>query len=859
MHNDKKADPMTAMTSCLDRRGFFPRLSSHHQPRLRLSQPLLDSMARVRLVCAPAGSGKTALLTECFLQAPASCERAWLPLAGVMLNRMQLCQRLAQALGLPESIDEAGLIAMLTFWSRPTWLFIDDYCRLPDPLLDALLDRLLAVSSPALTWWVSTRRRPQCNWPRLLLNDELYECEQATLALTHEEVAGALPHLPPEQAGSVATRIVQRTGGWCAGARMALLQKCNESQGILPRQRVDTLLDYLQHELFSGLTPEQAEAWRVLAHLPRFNTELCEHLFGAGEGAPLLSALQVLGCFIEPWHESADWLQVFAPLSRIMCEEHWPAGRSWHRRACQWFTAAQDWRAAFEQALLADEYETAVSLLQHLSLEDLFEDQTVVLLLRLQERHGQELILATPQLIGLMTAAALFAGRFEHAAVCIGHLSRFMPQPGAQLEQQLLARWQAQQGWLLHLQGQMEPAREHFREALAALVPHAWQVRLLCLSGQTQQALLCGELEQAHAINREALCLARAQGSLLFEGLLELDHAQLLEQRGAPARAESLLLAIDQLLRARADQPTPLLGRISLRRGRLALCMGHETQAAELFQKGLEDCLRSHDKRVLYGYLGQAQLAANKSDYALAFERLREAERVMQQRQIPDTVYRGVLLQVSSQFWLQQGRPQLAQEALGRLLRHYRGPHARQAPPATLELIARIEYLLACACMKLSPAENGLAQVQQLLKQAQAKGMLNMETELQLAIAQLAESSGDHVLAQRAFQRAQLLVERCHLHQALREWQLRRDTNIASQVMADGNSPFTEEMHELALSRRELEVLRLIAQGASNQQIAEQLYISLHTVKTHARRINGKLGVERRTQAVAKAKSLGFL
>ena len=60
------------------------------------------------------------------------------------------------------------------------------------------------------------------------------------------------------------------------------------------------------------------------------------------------------------------------------------------------------------------------------------------------------------------------------------------------------------------------------------------------------------------------------------------------------------------------------------------------------------------------------------------------------------------------------------------------------------------------------------------------------------------------------------------------------------------------------LSSRELEVLGLIALGNSNQQIAEQLFISLHTVKTHARRIHSKLGVERRTQAVAMAKKLGL-
>jgi ATP/maltotriose-dependent transcriptional regulator MalT len=64
---------------------------------------------------------------------------------------------------------------------------------------------------------------------------------------------------------------------------------------------------------------------------------------------------------------------------------------------------------------------------------------------------------------------------------------------------------------------------------------------------------------------------------------------------------------------------------------------------------------------------------------------------------------------------------------------------------------------------------------------------------------------------------------------------------------------------DACLSCRELTVLRLIAQGLSNQEVAEQLFISLHTVKTHARRINGKLGVARRTQAVAQAKALGLL
>ncbi|MGH8360932.1 MAG: response regulator transcription factor, partial [Pseudomonas sp.] len=69
-----------------------------------------------------------------------------------------------------------------------------------------------------------------------------------------------------------------------------------------------------------------------------------------------------------------------------------------------------------------------------------------------------------------------------------------------------------------------------------------------------------------------------------------------------------------------------------------------------------------------------------------------------------------------------------------------------------------------------------------------------------------------------------------------------------------------ETPHTLeTLSTRELAVLHLIAQGCSNQEISNQLFISLHTVKTHASHINSKLGVERRTQAVARAQEMGLL
>ena len=82
---------------------------------------------------------------------------------------------------------------------------------------------------------------------------------------------------------------------------------------------------------------------------------------------------------------------------------------------------------------------------------------------------------------------------------------------------------------------------------------------------------------------------------------------------------------------------------------------------------------------------------------------------------------------------------------------------------------------------------------------------------------------------------------------------------LLTHVPTAAPRPSIENSTAEQLSSRELAVLRLIAQGCSNQEISEQLFISLHTVKTHASHINSKLGVERRTQAVARAKELGLL
>ena len=85
---------------------------------------------------------------------------------------------------------------------------------------------------------------------------------------------------------------------------------------------------------------------------------------------------------------------------------------------------------------------------------------------------------------------------------------------------------------------------------------------------------------------------------------------------------------------------------------------------------------------------------------------------------------------------------------------------------------------------------------------------------------------------------------------------------VEKEVYLHPASPFTfneVQQQKLGLSHREIEVLQLMAAGMSNQEIADQLYVSIHTVKTHTSNVFQKLDVKRRTQAVEKAKQLQLI
>ena len=89
-----------------------------------------------------------------------------------------------------------------------------------------------------------------------------------------------------------------------------------------------------------------------------------------------------------------------------------------------------------------------------------------------------------------------------------------------------------------------------------------------------------------------------------------------------------------------------------------------------------------------------------------------------------------------------------------------------------------------------------------------------------------------------------------------------RELIVEREVRVPAATPFAlneKRLRELAITKRELEILGLIANGLSNREIAERLFVSENTVKTHSSRLFDKLSVKRRTQAVQRGKELGLI
>ncbi len=828
-----------------------PRLMPGHVLRPRLSEALLSAHCRLRLLCAPVGSGKSALLSECAQQCPADTRLLYVNLRGKALSPQALLQRLADALGMVG--DDPGQVRQhLDNPSSAVWLMIDDYPRLPDTALDEVLNDLILNASPRISWWLACRRRPALQLTRLLLDGDLFELGSAELGFNEHELGELLHHKGLQWPWPVISDLRDDSQGWCAGIRLYLLA-LKAQTAPLPFASADALLyQYLRRELLDELPEPWRQALFTLAQLPYFDAGLCEHLLGVGEGAGLLEQMSNGGVFIEPVGTDGQVFEVQPAVKRALAGElPETLAKAVFRKACQWYVSQDNVRLALEYAVRADQPEMAASLMQRFTGDALLQGRSLAQLMQWRRELPLELLTSTPRLLILNAWALLLSGRLDEAQGYTDQLTRFVPQPDAQRQFELIAQWKALCGNIAFHRGQGQQALAWLTEAVAELPERAWSQRLFSKALLVELALIEGRLDEALELNRNATKQAREQASLAMESVMALAHVKLLEIRGELLRAETLLKRLyTELTQAWGAEASPMRGRVQLRQASILVQLGRYQEAETAFQSGLQECQICGDLAAFWGYLGLAELDGVQGNMAHAFSRISDAERAMQYNLISESIYQGFVLRAKGRLWLHQGRTVQVEKALSALP----GSALEYSPYGVPDLHLRLYLLKLQANLAGGAVETALAQLTQLHQQVHSEGRRALACEVGFSLAEALHADNKPAQAKQMLLDSLAQARQMGLASVERAFALR---NPALSRWA-GEASSSEGEPAALLSRREMDVLKLIAQGFSNQQIAESLFISLHTVKTHAQRINFKLGVERRTQAVARAKELGL-
>ncbi|WP_369988084.1 LuxR C-terminal-related transcriptional regulator [Pseudomonas xanthosomatis] len=887
----------------LDGRFFRPPLPQAHVPRDRLCQRLSAGLAgRLLLVNAPAGFGKSSLAIEFCQGLPGHWRSLWLGLSqrdadpGRFLERLleglqQFCPALGgQALGLlkmrqrhqPFAFEEwlDGLLDELALYLQPDTpllLVLDDYHLAQGPVLDRCLQFFLNHLPAGLVLLVTSRQRPDWHLARLRLSRQLFELNEQDLRLTPEESLAVIGHQPTGLRGQALDNLIQRSDGWVAGLRFWQLAASESGDdGALPQALhggEGLIRDYLLEEVIDIL-PATVQAFLYdTACQERFCAELCDAVRERDDSAEVLRYLQAHQVFLVPLDEHGRWFRyhhLFSDLLRSR-QASGPLA-SQHLRASRWFESQGLLDEAVEQALRAGHLDVAADLVQSLSEEQLLAEQNVGMLLRWKMDLPDSLLISTPRLIVLYSWALGLACQLDAAEELAGYLSRFLPAPSATAQRSMLAQWLALSGIIARGRGDRQRTFSYCSEALQSLPCKRYGQRLVCLSTLSNLAIADGDFWRARGWNREALELAQRVGNPLFEALAHYDRARVLHARGEVLRAlDEVRQGLQRLQGLSGQRLYAVRARLTLYEGYLLATRLQPAQARARLRAGLSEARACRDISVLIGHCVIATLDGREGRFAEAFSELAEAERLMHIWDVPPIFYLAMITLVKCELWLAQGRTDLAESWLLRLGQTYGGEQPAAAPEFHPLLPLHIELQRALLEQVLERPADAEARLHALAARGQASGGMALAIcaicqSVGLLLAQGRESDAVKLLAQAveaaqggALQAFQRLIE-IHPQWLREQLALRPPCAVQAELLARlPDAPQTATSPAESLSGRELAVLELIAQGCSNQQISERLFISLHTVKTHASHINSKLGVERRTQAVARAKALGLL
>jgi LuxR family transcriptional regulator, maltose regulon positive regulatory protein len=870
------------------------------RPRLleQLGEVLLPG-CKAALLSGPAGAGKTTLVQQ-WLSDRRPAPSGWLSLDARDNQPQHFFRYLIAALRnlAPGAGDESmellrlpgvdldevviSLTNDLLAVDETFVLVLDDFHAITNPTLIGALDHLLDAQPPQMRLILISRQDPPMQLSRRRARSELVEIRQDDLRFTLPEAVAFLNqtmslHLSVGQV----ERLETRTEGWVAGLQMAALSlQYAPDTDIFIRDFSGShrfILDYLLEEVFSHQSAQVQQFLLETSVLERMCAGLCSALTGADlrESQALLDELSNANLFVFSLDNERRWYRyhhLFKDLLLARLQWELP-GRAdeLRRKASDWFESNGEAQMAVDYALKASEIDLAADLIErHVAERWQMADMEFMQLLK---RLPPEMIFDRPGLSLHSAWMCVINGQIMQmppflaaAEQALSHPGR-VPEPGDAVYRGFITILRA---YLADHEDQPVTLDKSLANAYSAIPESSTGMRNSLAIVLGTLYYMNGEFSLAMQYYQDAMQRDKRVNSTNAVPIAVLRMVWVLKKQGRLREAYDLITENERYIRERGVRQFFISGVLYLLLADLLLEWNRLDEAQNQLQEAmrlLEDWPSSQSQ--IHSYCVCVCLKIAQGDLPAARAALLRAQEL---RESSDThpEFINILTRAQMQLWsAEQNQPALesyvrATTPLVESKFHFRYEY-RLIELARAHIVLGRDDEAAALLERLDQAAAGRngsrIMILALLSAARHADPHLADIALDEAL-RLAHSEGNlRTFVEIGDPLRPALVAWLHNHpetgplraygqQILQAFE--RPAEAASQQASTGKL-------DEPLSPREQEVLRLVGEGLTNQQIAARLVISVRTVKKHIENIHGKLGVQNRTQAAARARNLGLL
>jgi LuxR family maltose regulon positive regulatory protein len=896
----------------LEMKLHVPRWRRSLVARPRLSERLSrGAESALTLVSAPAGFGKTTLLAE-WLAVAAADERsvAWLSLDQrdndptlfwtylvAALNTGVPGEGTGTLLQPPQPPNEAGLVALLNDLdaiSDDVVLVLDDYHVIDARDVQDGMAFLLEHLPPQVHLVIASRTDPPLPLARLRGRGELAEIRAADLRFTPGEAAAYLNEVMGLMLTAADVAALEgRTEGWIAALQLAALSMQGREDvtafidGFAGDDRY--IVDFLAEEVLQR-QPEHVQRFLLQTSiLDRLSGPLCDAVTGQDGGKAKLAALERGNLFLVPLDDRRQWYryhQLFADVLHARLLDEQPDDvPGLHRRASGWHEQNGEPSEAIRHALAAGDFGRAADLIE-LAIPAMRRNRQEAAVLGWLELLPDEVVRVRPVLSVGFAGTLLAGGEYEGVEARLRDAERWLGgatgigegsrAPAAEMVvvddaefRRLPAEIELYRAAQALVRGDRPGTVRHARRALELSLAddHLGRASAAALMGLASWA--SGDLEAGYSGYAECMAGLRRAGHIADTFGCAIALADIRRTQGR--LGEAMRTYEQALLRASQPGGPALRGTADMHVGISELNRERDDLPAATQQLLRSQELGEHTGLPQNRYrwrVARARIREAEGDLGGALDLLNEAERLYVGDFFPNVrpvpalkarlrVARGELGEALG--WARERGLSVADElsylrefehiTLARvLLARYTAERAQRPVQEATRLLERL--LRAAEEGRRTGSVIEILVLQALTHQARDDIPAAL-APLRCALA-LAEPEGYvRIFADEGPPMASLLRAAAKLRIA--PSYVRR---LLAAVNKTGDStPVTQGLIE-PLSERELEVLRLLGTDLGGPDIARELVVSLHTVRTHTKNIYAKLGVNNRRAAVRRAREL---